>query len=318
MGLLIFKWWDPFWRDDLTRAVNSLDSTKIVFEVEAGSSASTIAKALDDKGLLVSESSFLNAISDQDLETKLRSGQFVLSPNMTTEAILKALTQETGGTEALTIPEGFTLKQIDARLVKMGLIQSGDLIRCTQSCNLKNRPTSGSLEGYLFPDTYFIDKSTFQLETLTQKMLDNFNKRFDSDLESKLAASGRSLEQVVIVASLLEREVRTPQDLPLVSDIIWRRLDAGWYLGIDATLLYDDEDGALTASDLQDENDPYNTRLRKGLPPTAIGNPGLATLKAALEPEANPNWFYLTDANGTVHYAKTDAEHNQNKAQYLQ
>ena len=135
-------------------------------------------------------------------------------------------------------------------------------------------------------------------------------------MQTDLEASGRSLYDTVIVASMVEKEVRTAEDLPIVAGIMWKRLDAEWALGIDATLLYVDADGTLSSEDLTAEN-PYNTRINKGLPPGAIGNPGLASLQAALYAKDSDYWFYLTDSDGAVHYAVTNEEHEANKAQYI-
>ncbi len=315
---LLLSTWNPFWREDLHKAVSPLSTEKIVFQIEKDESASQIGERLEAESLVVSGNSFVRAVSDRGLENNLRSGSFVLSPNMTTEEIMLILSSEGGGTLAFTIPEGYTIQKIDAKLTANGLIEAGDFIRCAQVCPLKNRPDTLSLEGYLFPDTYFLDESSFDTKIFIQTLLDNFTRRFDNDMQIALEKSGRSLHDVVLVASLLEREVRTPVEFAHVADIIWRRLDSGWFLGIDATLLYNDEDGVLTRDDLSDENNPYNTRLIKGLPPTAIGNPGLASLKAALNPTQNTDWFYLTDSDGAVHYAKTNDEHNLNRARYLE
>lgn len=315
----IFHFWHPFWRYDLNEAVDSSDTSKVVFVIEKGSSAETIAEDLANEDLIVSELSFVRDLEEQDLAGSLRYGSFVLSPSMTLADIVSILTTEGTGTMALTVPEGFTIDQIDARLAEQGLITAGEFKTCTFNCSFtydflpENRT---SLEGYLFPDTYFIDDASFSVENLINQMLQNFQNKMTPDLEKQLSDSKRSLNQVVIVASMLEREVRDPADLATVSGIIWKRLDADWMLGIDATLLYKDSDGEISAEDLASDN-PYNTRLQKGLPPTAIGNPGIATLEAALAPQSSDYWYYLTGTDGLMHYAKTDAEHVENKAKYL-
>ncbi len=317
--IFIGRTWNPLWRMDLDEAINPSSSAKIVFHIEKGSSAKEVASNLEDADLIKNKSSFIKDIKDLNLEGAIRYGSFVLSPSMTLEEIVEILTTEGSGELALTIPEGWTIDQIDARLTELGLIKAGEFSSCAADCefNYKFLEKNANLEGYLFPDTYFIDNANFEVEGLIDQILGNFDNRWTEEMQSQLEASDRTLDQIVIVASMLEKEVRTEEDLAMVSGIIWNRLDNDWTLGIDATLLYKDEDGKITVEDLS-EDSPYNTRLNTGLPPTAIGNPGLATLKAALNPTFSEYWFYLTDSAGKVYYATTNAEHEENKAKYLE
>lgn len=316
--LLFWNVWDPFWSGDLNEAVDPDDQDKIVFEVEKGSSARSIADNLEDEDLIVSEKSFVRTLEKEDLAEKVRYGKFVLSPSMTLREIVTVLTTEGTGELALTVPEGWTINDIDAKLTEMGLIEPGSFRTCTSTCtfDFDFLRSEISLEGYLFPDTYFIDSASFSSDTLINQMLQNFQNRFTEEMQQQLANSGRTLYDTVIVASLIEKEVRTKGDLEIVSGIIWKRLDNDWLLGIDATLLYNEGDNEITAEDLEKDT-PYNTRLNKGLPPTPISNPGLASIQAALNPEESDYWFYLTDSEGEVHYAEDNAEHESNKAKYL-
>lgn len=315
--LLFWNVWDPFWRGDLNEAVDPDDEDKIVFEIEKGSSAKSIADNLEDEDLIVSEKSFVRTLENEELSEKVRYGKFVLSPSMTLREIVTILTTEGTGELALTVPEGWTIDDIDAKLTEMGLIDEGVFRACAFNCTFDfdfiNKTT---LEGYLFPDTYFIDSATFSSEILINQMLQNFKNRFSDEMQQQLSDSGRSLYDTIIVASLIEKEVRTDGDLETVSGIIWKRLDNDWMLGIDAALLYNESDNEISAEDLEKDT-PYNTRINKGLPPTPISNPGLASIQAALNPEESDYWFYLTDSEGEVHYAETNAEHEENKAKYL-
>lgn len=310
--------WNPFWKMDLDEAVDSSSSQKIVFSIEKGSNAKQIASDLENEDLVVSDSSFAKTVESEDLDQKLRYGSFVLSPSMTLREVVTVLTTEGTGELALTVPEGWTIEDIDNKLTELDLIEAGAFKDCTVSCDFSYSFLSEdqSLEGYLFPDTYFLDSANFNVEGLINQMLQNFDTRWTDEMQSTLDASGRSLADVVNVASMVEKEVRTEDDLPIVAGIIWKRLDNDWMLGIDATLLYKDEDHSLTSEDLATES-PYNTRLATGLPPTPICNPGLASLEAALSPETSDYWFYLTDSEGAVHYAATNEEHEQNKAKHL-
>ena len=316
---LSWHFWNPLWRYDLNEAVDTSDKQRIVFDIEKGSSARGIAGNLASQDLIVNKQSFLHAVDSEELTNKLRYGQFVLSPSMTLREIIDVLTTQGTGEMALTVPEGWTIEDIDAALTDMGLIEAGDFKLCAENCTFKQEFLAGNtkhLEGFFFPDTYFIDEANFSVEAFANQMLDNFGNRITPDILEEVKTSGHSLYDILIVASMLEREVRTSQDLPIVSGIIWKRLENDWTLGIDATLLYTKDDNTLTAADLA-KDEPYNTRLHKGLPPTAIGNPGLASIEAAIKPEASEYWFCLTDSEGQVVYGKTNEEHEANKSKYL-
>lgn len=315
---IIWTVWQPFWRADLNESADSNSTEKIIFEVEKGSSAKIIADNLDAADLIVSDKSFERTVEKEGLDGSLRYGRFVLSPNMTLREIITVLTSQGTGEMAFTALEGWTIEDMDAELTEMGLIGAGAFSECSKTCEFDYDflEDDESLEGYLFPDTYFIDGSTFSTENLITMMLNNFDAKLTDEMTAAIESAGRSLSETVNVAAMVEREVRTEEDLPIVAGIIWKRYDNNWYLGIDATLLYVQDDNEITAEDLADET-PYNTRTNIGLPPTPISNPGLASLMAAIYPKESEDYYYLTDSEGAVHYAKTNEEHEANKAKYL-
>ncbi|MFA4815383.1 MAG: endolytic transglycosylase MltG [Candidatus Gracilibacteria bacterium] len=316
--VVIWNVWEPFWRQDLNEAVESGSTEKVVFEIEKGSTAEHIADDLEDADLIVSNKSFVRTVKSEELDGSLRYGRFVLSPGMTLREVITVLTTEGTGELAFTAIEGWTIADMDTELTEMGLIGAGAFEECAKECTFDYDflGKDESLEGYLFPDTYFIDSATFSSENLINMMLQNFDSKLTDEMTVAIEASGRTVSEVVNVASMVEREVRTEDDLPIVAGIIWKRYDNDWYLGIDATLLYTQDDNELSAEDLA-EDSPYNTRLNIGLPPTPISNPGLASLMATIYPEESDYYYYLTDSKGNVHYAKTNAEHEANKAEYL-
>ncbi|MBU1029480.1 endolytic transglycosylase MltG, partial [Patescibacteria group bacterium] len=159
---------------------------------------------------------------------------------------------------------------------------------------------------------------TASAEEIVNKLLGNFDQKLTADVESVIAASDHSLYEIVIMASILEREVRGEEDRRLVADLFWRRLDIGMRLQADSTVNYVTEGKrpALTQADTQLDS-PYNTYKYGGLPPGPIGNPGLVSIKAAANPQPNSYWYFLTDVDGGVHYARNLEEHNRNKAAYL-
>lgn len=318
----IWHFWDPLWRYDINEAVDKTGDEKIIFQIAKGESAKEISKGLYKKDLIVDYRSFLRTVESEDLTGKLRYGKFVLSPSMTIRDIVTILTTQGTGEMALTIKEGETIEEIDTELNGLGLIKKGDFKLCAFNCNFTTYDFLGndhSLEGFLFPDTYFLDSASFTSETLIKQMLNNFDSKFTTQMRADLGK--RSIRDLIKVASMLEKEVNYvthPNDTALVAGIIWKRLDNDWALGIDATLLYIDQDGELSATDLQSTS-PYNSRLTKGLPPTAVDNPGLATITAALYPKDSTYWFYLTEpATGNTIFATTNGEHEANKVKYLQ
>lgn len=171
-------------------------------------------------------------------------------------------------------------------------------------------------EGYLFPDTYF-----FIPGTEPEEVMKRLRERFDEQIQiisEEILASDRSMGEVVTMASLIEREAQSEEDMRTVSGILWKRLDSGMLLQVDAAFGYmHGENGHTpTAQDLETDS-PYNTYMYGGLPPTPIANPGLTALRAAAVPLTSPYFYYLTGRDGLMYYGKTFAEHMRNKELYL-
>jgi UPF0755 protein len=173
---------------------------------------------------------------------------------------------------------------------------------------------AASLEGFLFPKTYEFVRQGLDERTVLQSMLDQFRTEV-RDLPWDAADDlGLSSYEVVIVASMIEREAKVDDERALIAGVIYNRLAQGWTLGIDATLLYDDPspDGELSTVDIETDT-PYNTRINAGLPPTPIANPGLASIRAALQPRSTDFMFYVLCADdGSHRFSETLAEHEAN------
>lgn len=172
-------------------------------------------------------------------------------------------------------------------------------------------------EGYLFPDTYAILPET-TTEEIVEVMEEEFNEKIQP-LLTDITASPRSLKQIIIMASLLEKEAgSTSEEQKIVSGILWKRLDRGMPLQVDAPFLYTQGKTSeqLSLADLRKDG-PYNTYMRTGLTPTPIGNPGINAILAALYPEPSLYFYYLHDTNGDIHYGVTHDEHVRNKQRYL-
>lgn len=207
-------------------------------------------------------------------------------------------------TERITIPEGFDSKEIaelfDERFPKF---DHEEFLR-------------NAREGYLFPDTYFVEISATASSTLAL-LENNFNKKIET-IRNEIEGSGKTLNQIITMASILESEARTKEDREIVAGILYKRIKLGMPLQVDASLQYITGRGSaeLTQSDLKLES-PYNTYIHLGLPPTPISNPGLESILAAIHPKTSQYLYFLTDTQGIMHYAKTFDEHKRNKEKYL-
>ncbi len=297
-------------------------------KVEPGMSVTAVGALLAEKGIIRSASAFKTYVKFHAAESGLQAGSFIFRPSMSVEEIVGVL--RTGKSEevSLTIPEGWTVSEMDALLAGNGLADSGAVLDCLKRCDFSSfdflppgkglAERGGRLEGYLYPETYFVNAAEFVPKFFLERLLGTFRARVVDDLAAEIKASGHSLHEIVTMASLVEAETRTDAERPIVAGILWKRYDADMSLGVDATVRYilDKATGALTQSDL-DVQSPYNTRRFKGLPPGPIASPSLSSIRAALQPQDSPYWYYLHDSRGMIHYATTNDEHNENRRRYL-
>lgn len=215
----------------------------------------------------------------------------------------------------VTIPEGSTAKDTFAKLAKEGVGKLSDFYRLFSSAAFLKKAgvESSTLEGYLYPATYSFYGKLPTPEQALLKMIDEFDKRIDENLLSAFKAKDLSLNQAVTFASLIEKETLTDEERPKIAEVIWRRLKKGEPLGIDAALIYGIKDyqGDITWKHLKDPENKYNTRIYKGLPPTPIGSPTVASLSAVLSP-TNQGYYYFVRLPGKDkkhHFSKSYREH---------
>jgi UPF0755 protein len=234
----------------------------------------------------------------------------------------------------ITVPEGFTNEKI-IRLVREKEPAIADefeeIVTCKclgqASCEcdrfsekydfLAQIPRGVDMEGYLFPDTYFISPEETGA-TLVSKFLNNFNKKFTDEFEAQMKEKGKSYHEIMTMASIIEREVKTDADRKIVSGIFWNRLEDKHPLQSCATLAYflGIDKPQFSYEDTQIDS-PYNTYTNPGMPPGPISNPGLPSIEAALYPQETDYYYFLSDAEtGEIIYAETLEEHNANKARH--
>ena len=291
------------------------------FTVPAGSTAGGIGGTLADAGLISSADRWKLFLKLSGEGACLKAGDFELHRAMTMPEVMDTLCGVPLADDVpFTVVEGWRIRDIDAALAAEGLIEAGAYTALAEgydALELPFEPTGPTLEGYLFPDTYQVSPSGFEVDEFIERQVGTFWERFGADHAD--GHGDHDLHEVVVVASMLEREEPTPRHRPPTAGIIYKRLDGGWALGIDATSHYTLENWNDTNAfirQLKDPDDPYNTRLRQGLPPTAIGNPGIESLEAAVAPVESEWWYYLHDSSGQVHWARNGREHEKNRARY--
>ena len=326
------------YRQSVNSPLNPESTEGISIIIKTNSNAKETANTLEEREIIGSSWAFYWHTRINDLDTKIVAGRFLLSPSMTIPQILEIITDATNSEAVITIQEGLKIVDIDHKLEELDLIQPGEFAEAAANFALedyeyypflnKTHLTSSitnangntikleyPIEGYLYPDTYFLDPSNFTPINLIYKALNNFKTKTE-EIMPEIEKSEYTLHELVTMASILEKEVRGYEDQRIVSGILWKRLDNNWKLDADATLLYTKRDNTISKADLESDN-PYNTRKLKGLPPGPIGNPSLQTIQAALYSIQTQNWFYLTDEEGDVHYADSNDAHNVNKTKYL-
>ena len=318
-----------WWNYNLNTPV-STSSQPVAFHIQDGELPNEVADDLNSKGLLRNKDVFEWYVRITGIGRNFQAGAFVLNRNMSMLQIANLLQNGRPDQKVVTIPEGYPLK-FAAQFVEkdwpgMGAayIASANDPKWSQQFDfLGTRPKNANppLEGYLFPDTYQIDPAT-GVDGLVNAQLSQFGAVFTADLRTQItkATSARpaeSIEAIVILASMVEREADRDPDRGNVCSVYYNRLAQGMPLGVDATLLYGL--GRLTPEPTFQElqsNSPWNTRKHAGLPPGPISNPGQAALTACINPPKTQYLYYFTDRKGATHFETNDADFERDKAKY--
>jgi UPF0755 protein len=307
-----------FWA---VRQVNGTGGgAEVAVEVPMGSSSARIAAILDDKGVIENASLFRLYLRVTGAGA-FQAGAYTFRKGQGYDDVVKVL--ERGPEldfDRLTIPEGFTLAQIAARVGRLPGRSAERFLDIARSGEVRSRyqpAGSTNLEGLLLPETYDFDPDDDERAILA-RMVQSFDAAAaELGLDQAQAKIGLSPYEAVIVASMVEEEAKLEDERPKVATVILNRLEKGWALGIDATIRYalNRPTEPLRKSDLAKDN-PYNTRLRKGLIPTPIAAPSRSALRATLAPQPGPWMYYvLIDKSGRHAFAVTDAEFNRYKAE---
>ncbi|MEO0600749.1 MAG: endolytic transglycosylase MltG [Myxococcota bacterium] len=292
------------------------DVEPFIFEVPSGTSASGLAPAVVEAGFFSTEWEWKIFVRLQDASC-IKAGRFEVSHGMSPIEFLQTLCGTPLSDDVpFTVVEGWRINDTDRALASQGLIEPGEYaaIARAKSVDAPFDVPSTTFEGYLWPETYLVSEDRFDVGDFVVRQLTTFQANF---LDDHPELVGERLQEVVVMASMIEQEERDFDNRPLISGILWNRIKRPMPLGVDATSRYTlDRWNDDVLPKIRDRSDPYNTRHRQGLPPTAIGAPGLHALQAALNPKPNPYYFYLHDRECVLRVAKTDGGHRRNKRTY--
>ncbi|MDD3032453.1 MAG: endolytic transglycosylase MltG [Candidatus Pacebacteria bacterium] len=285
-----------------------------LFTIEEGETLKTISQSLKEEGFIKSSNLFYISLYLSNNPKAIKAGVYQLNSEMGNQKIINQIIKGETATEKITIVEGWTISEIASYLENKGLFEKEAFISLANSNEftnefefLKYKPKNINLEGYLFPDTYYVEKNDTP-EIIIRKMLSNFENKVWNGINNK-----ENFYNILILASILEKEVTTFYDKQLVTDILLKRLEIGMALQLDATVIYANN---LEVFDLEIDS-PYNTYKYPGLPIGPISNPGTESIEAALNPIKNNYWYYLSTKDGTTIFSKTFEEHKMNKNIYL-
>jgi UPF0755 protein len=294
------------------RPADPAGSPKVVV-IPAGASAVDIGRQLESAGIVRRASDFVWAVRLRGVGGRLQGGEYRLSPAMSLLEVVDVLARGQVLLHDVTIPEGYTAAEGARVLAEAGLGDRGRLeelaLRGAARLPhpfLRSVPT-GSLEGYLFPDTYRLPRG-WPEEKVMGVLLDRFAQVVLPLWREQ--GGGRPLHEIVTLASLVEREARRDDERALIAGVLYNRLRRGMRLEVDATVLYalGGHKAVVTYRDLEVDS-PYNTYRRTGLPPGPIANPGLASLQAALRPAATEYLYYVARPDGSHVFSRTYQEH---------
>jgi len=303
-------------------------SELILVTIESGAIASDIGKTLESKGIIRSQLAFDIYTRISGTRDRLQAGTYRLSPSQTVEQVVGHLLRGDVDTFQITFFPGAMLvdasdKPVNKKLdVTTVLIRAGydkaaidaALAKVYIHPLLVGKPDSADLEGYVYGETYNFNSGA----TVEQILLRTFDEMYavveKNDLIARYNARGLSLYQAITLASIVQGEVSTESDRRAVAAVFFNRLDVGMALGADITFVY--AANKLGVAPISTLNSPYNTRINRGLPPGPIAAPGITSLLAVANPATSDFLFFVAGDDGTTHFARTNAEHEQNVARY--
>ena len=304
------------------------NATPVKFIVSPGDTADDIARNLQAYGLITDADLFKQLVKYEGVAQNLQAGEYELAQTMTMDELVIALQRSRQNEVRVTVREGWRLEQIADVLSSNGVSTYDDLLKAMRSSKfdasvLSAKPADASLEGYLYPDTYQMDPR-WSAEQVVDLLIQTMDTRFTPAMRQQAAARSLTIHQVLTLASLVEREAVLESERPMVASVYLNRIAKNMALEVDATvqyaLGYDKTQQRwwpqITADQLHTTESPYNTYLRRDLPPGPICSPGLASIQAVLQPAKSDYLFYLAKGDGSHVFAKTFEEHLANQQKY--
>ncbi|MBM3206557.1 MAG: endolytic transglycosylase MltG [Candidatus Staskawiczbacteria bacterium] len=296
----------------------------ITYDVKKGVGGEDVAKDLYEIGIVKSPFFFkLYAVLTGN-HGKIQAGKYEISPSMSTAEIIKKMALGQTIKERITILEGWDLEDIAKHLESRNLYSKEDFFSITNQdfsnefAVLSDKPNAVSIEGYIFPDTYYVSYEE-GIDDLIKTALANFNSKLDEQMRSDIILQKKSVFKIITMASILEKEANNYKDKKIIAGILWKRIEEGVPLQVDATVNYvtGRSDPKVAIKDTKIDS-PYNTYKYYGLPKGPISNPGLESILAAIYSEDSPYWYYLSaDGTGETIYSKTFDEHLDAQRKYF-
>jgi UPF0755 protein len=303
------------------RPFKGYDGVEQFVEIPSGSGTSAIARRLADAGVIRDEISFKLALWLSGNARRLQAGEYRFDHAISARQVADKIARGDVYVRPITFPEGLTAKQMAAVYESKDFGEAQEFLDATKNAALVSAvdPVAKDLEGYLFPDTYKLPR-TSTADQLVGRMVGSFMKALTPDVIEQAEARGMNVRQLVTLASIVEKETGNPAERPLVAAVYANRLKIGMGLQCDPTVIYALEragryHGNLTRDDLQFDS-PYNTYRYAGLPPGPIASPGSASLEAAASPADVPYLYFVSKNDGSHAFATTLDEHNRNVQEY--
>ncbi len=306
-----------------SRALDPGNTEVITVTVPGGTTTEGIGDILEKNGIIADSGVFKLKSKLKEYDGKYKAGEYYLSPSMTMDQIMDIIISGNDRTLRFTIPEGYDIRRTAEALLSVSLINEEEFLREIESGDfdyrfLKDAPAGANrLEGYLFPETYEVYADASEHDII-DKMLSQFGKIFTEGHYKRAEELGMSINELITLASIIEREAVVSEDRPVISGVFHNRLKIGMKLQSCATVPYilGEQKPVLSTADTQIDS-PYNTYIITGLPPAPICSPGLESINAALWPAETDYLYFLAKGDGSHVFAVTYEEHLRNKAKYI-
>lgn len=319
---LMLAWFGTRQINVMMEPVDPADKKIVEIDIPNSSSTHRIADILAEHKLIRNRSFFIGYCRAKNYDSQLKAGIYQFSRSQSLQEILDDLIAGRVATLQITVPEGYTLKQIGETLVRNGICTKEQwqeaLTGDYDFKAIKDIPRRDNrLEGFLYPDTYKLRKG-ITADQVIELMLKRFETVWNDGFAQTASSKGLTTYRVITMASMIEKEALFNKERPRIAGVLYNRLAVGMPLQVDATVLYSlgKHKERVTYADLKVDS-PYNTYLYDGMPPGPIASPGAASIEAALNPEKNDYYYYVAMDNGLHYFSRTYQEHLQAKSRYI-